>query len=101
MLKLGSKLSLPSVSLTGFETPLAEEERAIQSAAHQFARDVLRPLGRELDKLTAEQVVAPGSPYYTLFAEAATLGTVSYTHLTLPTSDLVKTSVVAVSLKKK
>ncbi|MFZ1295446.1 MAG: acyl-CoA dehydrogenase, partial [Pseudomonadales bacterium] len=74
MLKLGSKLSLPSVSLTGFETPLAEEERAIQSAAHQFARDVLRPLGRELDKLTAEQVVAPGSPYYTLFAEAAKLG---------------------------
>ena len=26
---------------------------------------------------------------------------VSYTHLTLPTSDLVKISVVAVSLKKK
>ena len=29
------------------------------------------------------------------------LGSVSYTHLTLPTSDLVEISVVAVSLKKK
>ena len=30
-----------------------------------------------------------------------TYGPVSYTHLTLPTSDLVEISVVAVSLKKK
>ena len=29
------------------------------------------------------------------------VGAVSYTHLTLPTSDLVQISVVAVSLKKK
>ena len=36
-------------------------------------------------------------------AYSKTLGhsAVSYTHLTLPTSDLVKISVVAVSLKKK
>jgi acyl-CoA dehydrogenase len=74
MLKLKTQLELPSVSLSGFETPLAEEEQAIQQAVHQFAKQVLRPLGRELDRMSAEQVVARGSPYYTIFAEAAKLG---------------------------
>ena len=38
-----------------------------------------------------------------VFSERAgdAVGPVSYTHLTLPTSDLVEISVVAVSLKKK
>ena len=36
-----------------------------------------------------------------LLSEATTSDAVSYTHLTLPTSDLVQISVVAVSLKKK
>ena len=34
-------------------------------------------------------------------SKAADTAAVSYTHLTLPTSDLVEISVVAVSLKKK
>lgn len=74
MLKLKAELSLPAVGITGFETPLGMEELAIQQSVHRFAKDVLRPLGRELDKMTAEQVVAPGSPYYGVFAEAAKLG---------------------------
>lgn len=73
-MRLKKELSLPSISMTGFETPLSEEERAIQDSVHGFAKDVLRPLGRELDKMTAEQVIAPGSPYYSVFAEAAKLG---------------------------
>jgi acyl-CoA dehydrogenase len=73
-MKLKKELGLPAVSMTGFETPLSEEEQAIQHSVHQFAKDVLRPLGRELDAMTAEQVVAPGSPYYSLFSEAAKLG---------------------------
>lgn len=73
-MKLKKELGLPAVSMTGFETPLSEEEQAIQNSVHQFAKDVLRPLGRELDAMTAEQVVAPGSPYYSLFSEAAKLG---------------------------
>jgi hypothetical protein len=73
-MKLSSELKLPLTGLTGFETPLGEEERAIQETVHRFARDVLRPLGEELDKMSAEQVVAPGSPYYSVFAEAAKLG---------------------------
>lgn len=73
-MKLSSELKLPSVSPTGFETPLNEEEQAIQHSVHQFAKNVLRPLGAELDKMTAEAVIAPGSPYYSVFAEVAKLG---------------------------
>lgn len=73
-MKLKKEVGLPAVSMTGFETPLSEEEQAIQHSVHQFAKNVLRPLGRELDAMTAEQVIAPGSPYYSVFAEAAKLG---------------------------
>ncbi len=74
MIKLKPKLALPTVGLTGFELPLTEEEAAIQAGVHRFAKDVLRPLGAELDKMTAEEVVAPGSPYWSLFSEFAKLG---------------------------
>ncbi len=74
MMLLKQQLTLPSAGLSGFEPPLGEDVLAIQGAVHRFARDVMRPLGRELDKMSAEQVVAPGSPYWSLFAEAAKLG---------------------------
>lgn len=74
MLKLKSELSLPAAGLTGFEPPLSEVEVSVQSSMHRFAKDVLRPVGQELDKMSAEQVIAPGSPYYEVFAEAAKLG---------------------------
>jgi alkylation response protein AidB-like acyl-CoA dehydrogenase len=65
---------LPDVGLTGFETPLSEEESAVQIGLHRFAKEVLRPLGRELDRLSAAEVIAAGSPYYSVFAEYAKLG---------------------------
>lgn len=71
---LKPELTLPAVGLTGFETPLSEEESAVQAGVHRFAKDVLRPLGAELDKMSAEDVAAPGSPYYGVFAEYAKLG---------------------------
>jgi len=74
MIKLKSKLTLPAVGLSGFETPLSEEEAAVQAGLHRFAREVLRPLGTELDRMSADQVIAPGSPYYSVFAEYAKLG---------------------------
>ena len=73
-MKLHTEVTLPSVGLTGFETPLTEEERAIQASVHRFAKDVLRPLGRQLDKMTVEEAIAPGSPYWSVFAEVAKLG---------------------------
>jgi alkylation response protein AidB-like acyl-CoA dehydrogenase len=74
VLQLKTELDLPEVGLTGFETPLSEEERAVQATLHRFAKEVLRPLGTALDKMTAEQVIAPGSPFYSVFPEFAKLG---------------------------
>ena len=74
MIRLSKTLGLPHVGMTGFETPLTEEEAGVQQVVHRFARDVLRPLGEELDRMSAEAVVAPGSPYYSVFAEYAKLG---------------------------
>lgn len=73
-MKLKKTLTLPTVGLSGFEPPLAEEEVAIQASVHRFAKEVLRPLATELDKMSAEDTIAPGSPYYSVFAEAAKLG---------------------------
>ncbi len=73
-MKLSKELNLPSVGLTGFEPPLNQDERAIQESVHRFAKEILRPLGQELDKMTAEEAIAPGSPYYSVFTEAAKLG---------------------------
>ncbi|HEV2598870.1 acyl-CoA dehydrogenase family protein [Sphingopyxis sp.] len=74
MIPLKTVLTLPAVGLSGFETPLTEEEEAIQGSVHRFAKDVMRPLGRELDRMSAQDVIAPGSPYYSLFGEYAKLG---------------------------
>jgi len=74
MIRLSKTLGLPEVGLTGFETPLTEEEAGVQQVVHRFAREVLRPLGEELDRMSADAVAAPGSPYYTVFAEYAKLG---------------------------
>lgn len=74
MIRLKTSVELPAVGLTGFETPLTEEESAIQGTVHRFARDVMRPIGRELDRMTPEEVIAPGSPYWTVMLEAVKLG---------------------------
>jgi acyl-CoA dehydrogenase len=73
-MKLKSRVTLPAVGLSGFEPPLSEEESAVQAGVHRFAREFMRPLGAELDRMTAEDAIAPGSPYYGLFTEYAKLG---------------------------
>ena len=74
MLTLKPELTLPAAGLTGFEVPLSEDERAIQDCVHQFAKSVMRPIGRELDKMSAADVCAPSSPLWAVFQEAAKLG---------------------------
>jgi len=74
MMKLKSKVTLPAAGLSGFEPPMSEEEGAVQGVVHRFAKEVMRPLAAELDKMSAEEVIAPGSPYYSVFAEFAKLG---------------------------
>lgn len=74
MMKLKSHLTLPAAGLSGFEPPMSDEETAVQAGLHRFAKDVMRPLGAELDRMSAEDVIAPGSPYWSIFAEFAKLG---------------------------
>jgi acyl-CoA dehydrogenase len=74
MIRLYKTTALPLAGLSGFETPLTEEETAIQDTVHRFARDVLRPIGRQLDGMTPQDVIAPGSPYWAAMVESAKLG---------------------------
>jgi acyl-CoA dehydrogenase len=74
LIRMQDSLELPSVGLSGLEPPMTEDEVAIQETAHRFAKDVLRPIGIELDKMSAEDAIAPQSPYWSVFVEAAKLG---------------------------
>ncbi|MGW2647152.1 acyl-CoA dehydrogenase family protein [Streptomyces sp. NPDC001393] len=64
---------LPYVEQSGFEI-LGDEERAIQQAMHKFAREVMRPAGIAIDRLSAEEAIAQGSPYWEFMATAASSG---------------------------
>ena len=62
------EIPMPTLGHTGLDGLLSEEEKAIQEVAHRFAKDVVRPIGEELDKVTPEEVVAPESPLWTFFS---------------------------------
>ncbi|MES2262581.1 MAG: acyl-CoA dehydrogenase [Pseudomonadota bacterium] len=48
----------------GAEPPLSEELQMIQQTMHRYAVEVMRPVGMELDRMTPEEAIAPGSPYW-------------------------------------
>ena len=64
---------LPYVELSGFEV-LTDDERDIQKALNDFASQVVRPAGVAIDKLSAEEAVAAGSPYWEFLAAVANSG---------------------------
>ncbi|MFK4751502.1 acyl-CoA dehydrogenase family protein [Oceanobacter antarcticus] len=68
------QVPLPVVGLSGFDINLTEEEKGIQEVLHRFARDVMRPLGREIDSMPAEAAYLPGSPFWIFHAEMMKLG---------------------------
>jgi acyl-CoA dehydrogenase len=74
MIHLQDTLNLPTAGLSGFEAPLTEDEAALQQMVHRFARDVMRPAGRELDRMSPIDAIAPESPYWAVMMEAAGLG---------------------------
>ncbi|SMD09875.1 Acyl-CoA dehydrogenase [Desulfocicer vacuolatum DSM 3385] len=43
---------------------LSKEDIMLKKAAHEFARDVMRPVSQEMDRMTAAEAVAPGSPFW-------------------------------------
>ncbi|NIB41607.1 acyl-CoA dehydrogenase [Pseudomaricurvus alkylphenolicus] len=60
--------------LSGLEPPLSEMEKAIQETTHRFAVEVMRPAGVELDRLSAEEMIAPGSRLWEVLDKAQGLG---------------------------
>ncbi|MBK8960752.1 MAG: acyl-CoA dehydrogenase [Proteobacteria bacterium] len=58
----------------GAEMALSEEEQAIWNVVHRFAEHEMRPLGRQLDRLRPEQVIAADSPLWPFIARYHELG---------------------------
>jgi len=58
------EVTAPKLGRSGLEATLSDEEKALQSAANRFAVEIMRPYAGALDKLTADEVVAPGSPLF-------------------------------------
>jgi len=53
---------------------LSREDRMLKENAHQFAKEVMRPIAKELDEMTPEQVIAPDSPFWDFMKKAYELG---------------------------
>ncbi|MBR0834226.1 acyl-CoA/acyl-ACP dehydrogenase [Bradyrhizobium manausense] len=69
-----TKPAWPYVELSGFDAGFSEEERTIQQGVHRFAAQVMRPLGRELDRMPSENAYAPNSPFWDFHRELQKLG---------------------------
>jgi acyl-CoA dehydrogenase len=48
----------------GAEPELSEMGQMVQQTVHRFAEEVMRPAGVKLDRMTPEEAIAPGSPYW-------------------------------------
>lgn len=53
---------------------LSWEDITIRDTVHKFAKEVVRPVTRELDRMTAQEAIAPNSPLYDLYAKSYELG---------------------------
>jgi len=60
---------------------LTEKDLALKEAAHRFAKEVMRPVAKELDAMSAEDYIADSSPFNDFMKEAYKLG---YHTLILP-----------------
>ncbi len=59
---------------TGFEEPLEGLQQETLDLVRRFARDVLRPEGAALDRLTPEEMIAKGSAYWSVIQRHKALG---------------------------
>ncbi len=53
---------------------LGPEDMDLKATAATFAREVMRPTAVELDLMSPEEVIAPGSPFWSFMAKAYKLG---------------------------
>ncbi len=68
------EMPLPTLGLSGLDADLTEEESAIQDVAHKFALNVMRPIAEKLDKLSAEDAIAPDSPLFDYYRQVQEAG---------------------------
>jgi len=66
-----SNITLP---ISGLEAPLSEMEQMIQDNMHHFAKEVLRPIGQQIDKMTPEEAIAADSPLWEVLKQASDFG---------------------------
>jgi alkylation response protein AidB-like acyl-CoA dehydrogenase len=78
-------LHLPA---TGFEEPLDDTKRQIVELARRFADEVMRPNGAALDRMTPDEVTAPGSAYWTTLRRHRELGLARAGFADLPAGDV-------------
>ena len=57
-----------------FNEVLSETEVAVRDTLRRFAEDVMRPIGKELDTLTPEEVIAKKSLLWEAHSKYAELG---------------------------
>jgi acyl-CoA dehydrogenase len=63
------------MAIVDIEVGLPEDELAIQDTVHKFAKEVMRPVGAELDKMNdPADVTAEGSPFWEATARYHQLG---------------------------
>jgi acyl-CoA dehydrogenase len=62
------------LQMTGAEAQLTEEEQDLLDKVHNFAAQVVRPVGQQLDRMTPEAVIAADSPLWHVWAEWRRLG---------------------------
>ena len=58
----------------GAQPPLPEVAEEFQSGLHQFAEQLIRPIGQRLDRLTADEVIADGSEFWEFREQYVGLG---------------------------
>lgn len=73
----------------GAQTPMSPVIVQLTKALNGFASSVMRPIGQELDKLSAEQVIAKGSRFWEFRKEYAKLGLTVETLFSLDPVDIV------------
>lgn len=64
----------PQLGQLGAEPELDAEESAIVDTLRRFAEHEMWPLGQQLDRMTADDMIAPGSPLWTFYAKFNELG---------------------------
>jgi acyl-CoA dehydrogenase len=56
------------------DPPLTDVQTSMRDGLHRFADEVMRPAGRALDRMTADEVIAKGSPFYAMHEQYRAFG---------------------------